>query len=134
MIQISKLEQKVLNMLLAEEGEEFSILREQLIEASVSKREMTGVGFYTTYVIPEEARKLRGNQSIKFGDVEAEIFGLKNGAGFILYIENGYIHMLEGYSYEEPWPEEIVNFQLRYMPTRKKDVEDFKSKLRNPHL
>jgi len=120
-------------MLLAEEGDEFCILREQLKETSVCQRELTGAGFYTMFVIPEKVRKLKNCQSLKFGDIEAEIYGLKNGAGFLLYIENGCLHMLEGYSYDELWPKEIASFQLKYVPSRKEDVENFKNMLRKPH-
>lgn len=37
-----------------------------------------------------------------------------NGAGFLLYVDKGLLKMLEAYSYEEPWPERIKNFELRY--------------------
>ena len=28
---------------------------------------------------------------------------MENGAGFVLYIQNGKLEMLEGYSYDEKW-------------------------------
>jgi hypothetical protein len=36
------------------------------------------------------------------------------GAGFLLTIADGYLDELEGYSYDEPWPGEIVSFTLSY--------------------
>ena len=38
---------------------------------------------------------------IRFGDVSAEIAGLKCGAGFLVYVDDGKIQMLKGYSYDE---------------------------------
>ncbi|SMN17490.1 hypothetical protein CRYPA_7 [uncultured Candidatus Thioglobus sp.] len=44
--------------------------------------------------------------------MHAEINDLKYGAGFLLYIENNGLKMLEGYSYDEKWPIKITNFSL----------------------
>ena len=40
--------------------------------------------------------------------------GLKYGLGFLVYIDNGLLKMLEGYTYGEPWPEHIDAFTLSY--------------------
>ena len=40
--------------------------------------------------------------------------GLEFGAGFLVYIEDGKLHALEGYTYEEPWPASPEPFALRY--------------------
>jgi hypothetical protein len=46
------------------------------------------------------------------GDVSADIDGLEHGVGFILCIEDGYLHMLEGYTFEGPWPDRIITYSL----------------------
>ena len=51
---------------------------------------------------------------MRIGDVYAEIPGLEHGAGFVLYIKDGYLDMLEGYSYDEPWPSSVEGFALHY--------------------
>ena len=51
---------------------------------------------------------------IVFGDVHATIDGLKHGAGFLLYIDSGFITTLEGYSYEGTWPNNQSRFDLTY--------------------
>ena len=48
-----------------------------------------------------------------FGDVRAEMEGLQHGAGFLIFIECGVIHNLEGYTYDEDWPDEVRGFTLR---------------------
>jgi hypothetical protein len=40
--------------------------------------------------------------------------GLKLGAGFLLTVNKGYLHDLEGYSYEEPWPQHFELVRLFY--------------------
>jgi len=43
----------------------------------------------------------------------ADIEGLAHGAGFTLFLRDGVIDMLEGFSYDEPWPKEVARFQVR---------------------
>jgi hypothetical protein len=45
--------------------------------------------------------------------VVAEVDGLKHGAGFALWIENGMLATLEGFSYDERWPETVNRYSLR---------------------
>jgi hypothetical protein len=52
---------------------------------------------------------------LRFGDVAAQVDGLKHGAGFLLYVMDGMLDAIEGYSYDEPWPEQIGAFSLAYM-------------------
>lgn len=80
-------------------------LYRQYENLKVIKRTYTGVGFYTEFNLKEKSFNEDEDLSIKIGNIGANLKGLKNGAGFILYIENGEITMLEGYSYDEMWPE-----------------------------
>lgn len=36
------------------------------------------------------------------------------GVGFLLYVDDGLITMLEGYTYGEPWPQPVGEFSLSY--------------------
>jgi len=40
---------------------------------------------------------------------------LEHGAVFVLFVENGAIYVLEGFSYDEKWPEAMTNFELHYL-------------------
>lgn len=121
------LERQVMDMLLDGESEALSILREQLEVASVAKRTMTGAGFYTEFEIPAGVRSVSGNPKAMFGDVEAELEGLNLGAGFLLYVMDGNLHMLEGYSYEESWPKEILKIKLRYSSGSGRDLKSIEN-------
>jgi len=121
MTKLDPLELAVMQKLLDGEHPVLAALRRQFEVASVASRELTGAGFFTHFVIPAEtvSAPLQGGK-LQFGDVEATIVGLQHGAGFLLYIQDGVIQMLEGYSYEEPWPSNIEGFRLFYSdPTRK---------------
>ena len=116
------LEKDVMEMLLQGENSVLAMLYQQYLISTVKKRELTGVGFFTTFVVPERISSVT-NESFTLGDVVAEADGLKHGVGFVLFVTNGIIDMLEGYTYDEPWPDKIINLQLSYM----KDKRDLSS-------
>ena len=78
-------------------------------------RELTGVGFFTNLAVPASAPRARlGANEIRLSGVLAEMDGLEHGAGFVLYVDHGVLEMLEGYCYDEPWPEHTGAFSLSY--------------------
>jgi hypothetical protein len=112
-------EQEVLSKLLEGDDDVLCELRVQLAHATITSRKMTGVGFFLDFSIPEHLGRLTDHYAnIKpnfcFGDVGAQLDGLKYGAGFLLWITDGRLDSLEGYSYEGPWPPSIKRFQLHY--------------------
>jgi hypothetical protein len=115
MTNLTKLEIEVMRMLLDGDDEVLSALRKQLAKCKVKSRELTGVGFFTTFIPAQSDDVLSRVKSFKIGDVFAKIEGTKHGAGFLLYVENGKIYMLEGYTFDDPWPSEIGEFKLCYI-------------------
>lgn len=112
--ELDELEKKVMEMLLRDDDPVLEVLYHQYQVCTVHKREFTGAGFFTDFSIPKVVQRV-GKKSFAFGDVIADIESLKHGAGFVLFIEDGLLSMLEGYTYDEPWPREIKNFQLSYI-------------------
>ncbi len=108
MKKLNKLELTVIEMLL--ENNNCTNFKEQVKDIRVISREMTGVGFFTTLYTTKDFSCQK--KTFKVGNVHAEINDLKYGAGFLLYIENNGLKMLEGYSYDEKWPIKITNFSL----------------------
>ena len=118
---LNELEQAVLDKLLAGDHPVLATLRQQMSQARLVKRENTGVGFYYDFEVDSSAPTVANDFHI--GDVHAEIEGLAHGAGFVLFIRNGRISMLEGYTYDEPWPDQIRGFSLKYTnPNRKAEL------------
>jgi len=48
-------EKAVLDALLEKSGEPFDTARQQLAHASITKRELTGVGFFAEFTLPADA-------------------------------------------------------------------------------
>jgi hypothetical protein len=111
---LTEFEQAVVDKLLAGAHPTLAVLRTQAERARLISREYTGVGFYLDFEVPPDAPTLSSVAAFAFGDVEATIDGLQNGAGFVLFVEGGRLSMLEGYSYDEPWPAEARKFTLSY--------------------
>jgi hypothetical protein len=109
---LTPLEQAVIDMILDKRGEPFDTIRQQLSHATVAERRFTGVGFFTDFVISPDAPVRRGLADATIGDVGAEFPGVQHGAGFLLFIRGGVVSMLEGYTYDEPWPTSSDEFEL----------------------
>lgn len=110
---LTPLEKAVLDVLLDKPGEPFDTIRQQLSHAVVSQRELTGVGFFTDIVIPSDAPVRRDLMDEVIGHVSAVLPGLQHGAGFLLFIRDGVVSMLEGYTYGgEWWPASTEGFRV----------------------
>jgi hypothetical protein len=114
---LTPLESEVLKVLLEEDAEPFVSIRRQLSHAIVVKREFTGVGFFTDFEVPLDAPVRRDLPDATLGDVCAELPTLQHGAGFALFVRNGVVLMLEGFTYDEPWPTSTDVFNV-YRPHR----------------
>ena len=111
---LNKFEQAVLDKLLSGSHPVLVALRVQAERARLASREYTGAGFFCSFEVPSGAPLLATQKDFDFGDVDAVVNGLEHGAGFVIYVRGGRLDTLEGYSYEEPWPEEIRTFKLTY--------------------
>jgi len=114
MMNLTPLETQLLQMLLHGDSEELIVLREQAALVQVSSREMTGVGFFTNFAVPPDAPHIAGRPTLRFGDVNGTADNVKHGVGFLLHVTDGALSMLEGYTYDEPWPDEIRGLVLTY--------------------
>ena len=94
---------------------ELIILRKQFSKATVSKRQFTGGGFFTNFDIPSTCPRLKRKDPITITDVSAAMPDLKHGAGFVLFIEKGAMNCLEGFCYDESWPDSPCAFTLSYL-------------------
>ena len=109
---LTPLEKAVLDLQLDEHGEPFDTIRQQLAHAIITSRRFTGVGFFTDFIVPENSPVRRDLPDLTLGDVEAELPGVHLGAGFLLFIRGGTVSMLEGYTYDDPWPTSTEEFRV----------------------
>ena len=49
------------------------------------------------------------------GDFAFQLEGLYNGGGYVLFIRDGKLNFLEGYAYDEPWPEYLNVTGVQYV-------------------
>ena len=127
--QLTILENAILNKLLAGDLPELIQLRSQLRCCNIVRREFTGCGFYIEFKVSNSDLCIPF-LDIQLGDVIAEIEGLEHGAGFLLFIKNGVLSMLEGYSYDEPWPSSIDNFKLMYTNGEERNLKNLANKFK----
>ena len=128
MSNLTVLENQVLEKLLHGDDETLAILRQQAKEATILSRQMTGVGFFTKFAVRLDAPRIEGRSTFKLGDVNGTAGNVRHGLGFLLYIEDGVISALEGYTYDEPWPDELHDLSLTYIAGQNRDLR----KLRAP--
>ncbi|MBZ9864247.1 hypothetical protein LB515_02550 [Mesorhizobium sp. CA15] len=113
---LNALESAVLQKMLDGDHPVLRALRNQLGKLSVESRKYTGSGFFVSLLVENGVPPVNiPRNHVRFGDVHATIDGLAYGAGFILSIDHGYMRVLEGYSYEESWPENVAHFSLKYI-------------------
>jgi len=95
----SPLEWAVLDAIALQVPEVADALARQQGKIRVVARENTGAGFYTTLDV-SHCSPIKGLAS-PLGDVGATVIGLEHGMGFLLWLRDGRIHKLEGFSYGE---------------------------------
>lgn len=113
MEELSELERSVLDKALSGGESILAVLREQARGVRVAAREFTGVGFFTTLVVEAEA-PIAERSNFELADVSAEIEGLEHGAGFVLFVRKGRIETLEGFTFDEPWPDTVGKYRLSF--------------------
>ena len=124
--QLTALEADVIDKLLAGDSPVLECLRLQRANANVSRRELSGAGFYVHFALDRPSvPKATKAASLRLGDVVATIEGLQHDAGFVLVVTDGYLDFLEGYSFDEPWPEQVQNFSVRYVTAGERDPRAF---------
>ncbi len=111
-MQLSDFEKKFIAAI-AEADSQREIILGQLQVATVASRDYTGVGLYTELFVPASAPKL-DEVRWKIEDVpkcSGEHPDLAAGAGFILWVKDGFIACLESYTYDDNWPANEDLFQ-----------------------
>jgi hypothetical protein len=96
---LSPLELAVLDAIALQVPEAADALSSQRGQVRVTARENTGAGFYTTLEVSLGTPIKSVNSPL--GDVGATVVGLEQGMGFLLWLRDGHVHKLEGYSYGE---------------------------------
>ncbi|SFM17158.1 hypothetical protein SAMN03159423_5769 [Bradyrhizobium sp. NFR13] len=99
--------------------EDAAALRAQTTNASVLNRENTGAGFYTYFSV-ERAAAPSIKSDTRQCYIAAKVNGVEDALGFILWLNDGYVDFLEGYTMNLEGTSDLnftaLDFELRGMP------------------
>lgn len=88
------------------------LLREQYARATIREVELTGAGFFIAFEVPEEEKRVVP-PNFDGGQVDIQVEGVAHGAGCVLFVRGGVISVLEGFTFDDEWPEHPVVLELR---------------------
>ena len=112
----TKLEADVICAIANEAPEISNIISEQFKNRVIVENKVFPSGFYIKYEIKDNIPPIDDTESKVLGNVGAKIPDLKYGMGFALFMKDGYISSLEGYTYnEEPLPADLQKYELYYL-------------------
>ncbi|MCI0184656.1 hypothetical protein [Sulfoacidibacillus ferrooxidans] len=118
-----------MNKLLDGDDETLAKLRKQFGASAVRSRDLTGAGFYTHFELNDESLRLVGRPSFHFGDVIANKGDGDDLLGFVLFVKDGFLDYLEGYTFGiEQWPEDLANYHLTYSNGENRDIVKLRTK------
>lgn len=102
---LTALENSVLKKLLTGKNPVLAILREQFASCRLASREITGVGFHCDLEISGDVPRVPERfGDFHLSDVLARIDTIEIDVGFVLFVKQGGLILLEGHSYGEDWP------------------------------
>lgn len=108
MTHFTEMETTALQAIFAETPAVSTELQRQLGHATVTKRENTGGGFFTDIAVPEDAPRVECPKVLGYA-THARVEGLEHGLGFVLFMEDGKLHLLEGHTWG---PESTASLDL----------------------
>lgn len=103
----SHLEQTIANELLRDPDLDPLKRVVDLTEVEVTERELTGPGFLTDFEKCPALKLFRDGTSLRWGNVGVRLNAEKLDTGYVVYVDDGYLTAIEGYTYGEDWPETI---------------------------
>ena len=116
-IELYPIERAAIEAIIRQHSDVAAELTEQLGGAQVIARNNTGAGFYVDFRIADNAPLAPLDCVI--GDPLADVAGLRYGMGFLLFVRQGRMQCLEGYSFEDHVPPLDFETALFRMTDRK---------------
>ena len=107
-----KLAHAVIRKILPQTGIDYPTFKYQYENAEVAETKMYRRGFDIRFRMKEGVPAVEVEGQREYGTVSAQIPALAYGMGFILWVKDGMIQSLEGYSYEEDLPEIVEGYTL----------------------
>jgi len=122
---MNDIERQLLDALLSGDDPILLTLRDQLSKSKIESRELSGVGFFLNFSVPESAPRA-GSGRIVIGDVYFDLEGIEYGGGAILFVDDGHLSMLEAYLFgNEKWPTQPILTRI-YYDSDPRDIESLR--------
>ena len=102
---VAGLAEVVVPYLLVADHPAITALRAQYRRRCITTVEMTGVGFFVNYAVPDDA-PAAVPRDFAGGNAEIHIAGLEYPAGCVLFVRDGKLRMFEVYIFDDDWPED----------------------------
>ena len=109
----TKLELAALHSIFSETPELAADLERQLERAVVVTRENTGSGFFTTIAVPADIQQLDAPRVLGY-ETQARVHGLEHGLGFVLFMKDGRMHLLESHTWDSKSTASLDLFDLTF--------------------
>jgi hypothetical protein len=111
-MEVTELEKAVVGQFLRDP--ELSPLNREvnLEKARVINRESTGVGILTEFEPSQEVKLFADGVSLRWGKVGVRLNASTIETSYVVYVDNGYLTTIEGYTYGNDWPESISSIEL----------------------
>jgi hypothetical protein len=120
----TKMETAALEAIFAETPTVSAELQRQLGRAKVTERENTGGGFFTDITVPEDVPGVDCPKVLGYA-THARVDGLEHGLGFVLFMEDGKLHLLEGYAWGPESTASLdlnnLSFEIYHQPIQRPD-------------
>lgn len=108
----NELEKAIISRMLADPELEPVSRSANLDMPNVTDRAFTGAGFLTEFERSKGTRLFQPGTTLRWGKVGARLNAAKLETGYIVYVDDGYVTTVEGYTYGDPWPERVENIEL----------------------
>lgn len=79
---------------------------------AVSEREFTGLGFLTEFERSPELKLFEDGFTLRWGKVGGRLNASRLETGYLVYIDDGYVTTVEGYTYGDTWPAQVDKIEL----------------------
>ena len=111
-VKATELEKAVLGNMLADPQLKAAKSAVNFDAVNVTDRELTGVGFLTEFERSKELKLFDDGFSLRWGKLGARLNASKLETGYLVYVDNGYVTTIEGYTYGDEWPDQVENIEL----------------------
>ena len=111
-MKITELEKIVIERMLVDRTLKPLKLAVDFDRVSIRDREFTGAGFLTEFERSEELKLFDDKTSLRWGKVGARLNASELETGYLIYVDDGFLTTIEGYTYGEEWPHQIEQIDL----------------------